>query len=79
MTARREMVAAWSSAIGTLAVADLVLNRRHDGSTLSEVARHVYRTDTPAGRVAFVASWCALSAWLIPHICRHKTARGGTP
>lgn len=75
MDARRPMVAAWLGAIGSLAVADLVLNARHDGSTLSEAARHVYRTDTPVGRAAFVASWAVLSGWLIPHICR--TPRGG--
>jgi hypothetical protein len=30
----------------------------------------IYRTDTPLGRCAFVASWLALSTWLVPHICK---------
>lgn len=62
--------AVWAAGIGTLVVLDVVLDRRHDGSTLSEVTRLIYRTDTRAGRCAFVASWAALSGWLVPHICR---------
>lgn len=72
MTARRPMVYAWVTALVTLGLADWLLNRRHDGSTLSEVARHVYRTDTAAGRFAFAASWAGLSAWLVPHIIRQR-------
>ena len=77
--ARRPMVYAWAGAIGGLALADWLLDRRHDGSTLSEVTRHVFRTDTPAGRAAFAASWCVLTAWFIPHICRRTPdlPRGG--
>lgn len=84
MTARRPMVYAWATAIGALGLADWLLDRRHDGSTLSECARHVWHTDTPAGRVSFALSWAALSVWFIPHICRkretalmHDTAGGG--
>lgn len=62
--------AVWAAGIGTLVVLDVALDRRHDGSTLSEVTRMVYRTDTPLGRCAFIASWAALSTWLVPHICR---------
>lgn len=62
--------AVWAAGIGTLVVLDVVLDQRHDGSTLSEVTRLVYRTDTRLGRCAFVASWAALSGWVVPHICR---------
>jgi hypothetical protein len=64
------MVAAWAGSIAALAIADLILNRRQDGSTLSESARYVFRTDTPAGKFAFAASWAALTAWIVPHINR---------
>jgi len=60
----------WAAGIGSLIVLDVALDRRHDSSTLSEVTRALYRTDTTAGRVAFVASWAVLSAWLCPHICK---------
>lgn len=60
----------WAAGIGSLVVLDAVLDRQHDGSTLSEVTRMIYRTDTRLGRCAFVASWAALSGWLVPHICR---------
>lgn len=63
----------WAAGIGTLVVLDALLDRRHDGSTLSDVTRLVYRTDTRLGRCAFVASWAALSGWLVPHICRRTT------
>lgn len=60
----------WTAGIGPLIVLDAVLDKRNDGSTLSEATRYIYRTETPFGRAAFVASWLALSTWLIPHICR---------
>lgn len=68
---------AWAglAAAGTaLEVASL---RRHDGATLSETTRALYRTHTPLGRLLFVASWTGLSVWLVPHICR-ATAAGLT-
>jgi hypothetical protein len=72
----RRPLTIWAAGIGSLVVLDVALDRRHDGSTLSECTRLIYRTDTPLGRCAFVASWLALSGWLLPHICkraRHLT------
>ena len=40
------------------------------GDSLSECVRAGLHTETPAGKVAFVAGWTALSAWFIPHILR---------
>lgn len=60
----------WAAGIGSLIVLDVVLDRRHDDSTLSGVTRSLYRTHTPLGRAAFVASWSAPSAWFVPHICK---------
>lgn len=65
----------WAAGIGSLVVLDVALDRRHDGSTLSEVTRLVYRTETPLGRCAFVASWVGLSAWFVPHILRRGAHR----
>lgn len=64
----------WAAGLGTLVVLDLYCDSRADDSTLSCVTRMVYRTDTRAGRMAFVASWVALSSWLVPHICRNPRA-----
>lgn len=44
---------------------------RHDGATLSETTRAVFRTDTREGRAAFVGFWTALSVWFVPHIIHH--------
>lgn len=60
----------WGAGIGSLIVLDVVLDRRHDGSTLSECTRAIYRTHTPLGKAAFVASWLGLSCWICPHICK---------
>lgn len=61
----------WAAGIGPLVVLDAVLDRRQDGSTLSEATRYIYRTETSHfGRCAFVASWVALSGWLVPHILK---------
>lgn len=72
----RFMVGAWLGAIVALGLADWLLNRRHDGSTLSEATRYLFRTDAPAGKAAFTLSWAALTAWLIPHICRTPRPEG---
>ena len=60
----------WGASLGGLILADVLLDRRHDGSTLSACTRATFRTHHPLGRVAFVASWGVLTAWLLPHICK---------
>lgn len=64
----------WTAGIGPLIVLDMALDRRQDGSTLSEATRYVYRTETRLGRYAFLASWAALSLWLCPHIIKQPSA-----
>lgn len=44
---------------------------RHDGATLSETTRAVFRTNTPEGRIAFVGFWSVLTVWFVPHIIHH--------
>lgn len=63
----------WAAGIGPLIVLDVKLNRRQDGSTLSEATRYIYRTETSAlGRCAFVASWAALTTWFVPHVLKRS-------
>lgn len=58
----------WVSVLGLLGVLDLLLNRRHDGSTLSEFTRAAFRVDTHAGRVAFLLTCTAF----IRHILKPR-------
>lgn len=61
----------WGGALGALAVFDLWCARNAVvGDSLSECTRSVLRTHTRAGQAAFVLGWAALTAWLVPHICR---------
>lgn len=61
----------WFSVLGALGIFDYWCAKNAiDGDSLSECARSTLRTDTAAGRAAFVGGWAALSYWLIPHICR---------
>lgn len=61
----------WGGALGALAVFDYWCAKNAvEGDSLSEVARAALRTHTRAGQVAFVLGWAALTAWLVPHICR---------
>lgn len=67
----RRPACVWVGALGGLALFDLWCARNAtDGDSLSECTRAALRTHTPAGRAAFVGCWAALTAWLIPHICR---------
>lgn len=69
---RRPVASAfWLGALGSLGLFDYwCAKNATDGDSLSECTRDVLRTHTRVGQVAFVTSWAALSAWLIPHICR---------
>lgn len=62
--------AAWGGFWAAFGAADFALNRRHDGSTLSEVTRYVFHTDTPAGRAAFTAFLVGGGYLLHRHICK---------
>jgi hypothetical protein len=62
-------VAVWAAVIGTLGLADWHLNKRHDGSTLSEATRVVFQVHTRPGRAAFLATWAGLAWWFAHHIC----------
>ena len=61
----------WGAAIGALSVIDYWCDRNAvEGDTLSEVTRAALRTDTRQGQALFTLGWAALTAWLVPHICR---------
>lgn len=60
----------WIGVFAVPAAADLYAAFvKHEG-TLSQFGRETFRTDTAAGKAAWIASWAALSAWLIPHVCK---------
>lgn len=44
--------------------------RRIKIPTLSDTTRWVFRTDTPAGRLAFSAFWVGLGVWFYRHILK---------
>lgn len=67
MTWRRFWRAYWA----TFLVAETVAIKSGDPEApYSPTARHDFRLDTKAGRVAFCAGWAALTVYLLPHLCR---------
>jgi hypothetical protein len=60
---------AWATILGGALAWELrtVFNKKL-GDTLSERLRVWFRTNTTGGKVVFVASWLALTAWFVPHI-----------
>lgn len=61
----------WGGALGALGLFDLWCAKNATvGDSLSECTRAALRTHTRAGQVAFIGGWAALTAWLVPHICR---------
>ena len=62
----------WGGTLGALVLVDLwAAYNAIDGDSLSEVVRDTFRTDTNAGRAVLIGAWVGLSAWVIPHWCRH--------
>lgn len=78
MTRRPWPVALWAAALTVLGVADLLLDRRHDGSTLSEVTRTVFRVDTAVGRAAFTLTLSGGALSFARHIMK-KEGRAWRP
>jgi hypothetical protein len=67
---RRPLVM-WVAGISPLVVLDIWASYNDiEGDSLSEVIRDVWQTATPAGRVRFLLTYAAFSAWFIPHINR---------
>ena len=57
------------AALGVVAAVEVYgLRHPRHGWTLTELTRYGFRTDTKAGRVAFVACIAALAGWFVPHI-----------
>lgn len=70
MVVHKRWAAAWVSTVAGLGVLDYVLDRRHDGSTLSECARWLFRTDTLPGKVAVTAAISSGAYVLNQHLIR---------
>ena len=62
----------WIGTIGGLGVFDAWRASKHDGSTLSEVTRELFRTDQPPGRAAFAAALAVGAGALAIHILREQ-------
>lgn len=60
----------WIGSIIALGVLDFWAART-DRNTLSCTARRIFRTNTVAGKAAWVVGWTGLSVWLIPHIIKN--------
>lgn len=67
----RRPLATWGACISALVALDVWCNRQCNDSTLSCQLRVVFRTDHKTGRLVFIAFWAGLTAWFVPHICRH--------
>jgi hypothetical protein len=62
----------WASVIGGLGVFDAYRATKHDGSTLSECTRRLFRTDGPPGQALFRACLEVGAAELTAHILREQ-------
>ncbi len=61
----------WAAVIGGALLMEAEgLSRKRFEHTLSHATRHVFKTHTPAGKVAFVAGWGALTYWFCGHIIK---------
>ena len=61
----------WAVLIAGAILAEFrALHTQRNESTLSHATRTVFRTDCKVGRVAFCASWLALSVWYVPHVIK---------
>lgn len=66
---RPELV--WGGTLGALVAFDLWCAKNDtEGDSLSECTRTLLRTHTRIGQALFIGGWAALTAWLVPHICR---------
>jgi len=61
----------WVGILGVAAVIEARAIRRHSG-TASEAIATLFRTETPAGRAAFLATLGGTSVWLARHIVRFE-------
>ena len=60
----------WAAVLATIAAVETHGIAHGGHATLSHTTRTTFHTHHPAGRAAFALAWAALSAWLLPHICR---------
>ena len=67
----------WAALLGVGAILEAIAlrqqrkaPRRFKIPTFSDMTRWVFRTDTPAGRLAFSAFWGGLGVWFYRHILK---------
>lgn len=59
----------WWGSIAALAVVDIWAAHVKREGTLSQAGRELFRTNTRAGKIAWILGWGGLSLWFVPHIC----------
>jgi hypothetical protein len=64
-------VKVWAAWVAAGVVREVITIRRHDG-TLSQAIAATFRTETPVGRVAYLATLTATSAYMAVHITRFR-------
>lgn len=69
-TVRTPYALGWLTTVTALGVLDYMLDRRHDGSTLSECTRWLFRTESTLGKSAFTAAMAAGTYVLHQHIVK---------
>lgn len=62
---RRFWAGFWGGTFVAFGVIDLYRMTKHDGSTLSENIRRVFRTDTPEGEALFLAALAVLARHIL--------------
>lgn len=58
----------WISSIVALGALDWYAAYVKGDGTLSQCGREIFKTNTTAGKVAWVTAWGGLTYWIIPHI-----------
>lgn len=56
-------------ALGAALEAEAVAGKRHP-HTLSHATRRAFRVENGTGKLAFLATWAALTCWFCPHILK---------
>ncbi len=60
----------WFGLLIGLGIFDFYCAKVKGEGTLSQAGREMFQTNTRTGKVVWILSWTALSAWMYPHIIK---------
>lgn len=63
----------WIAYLATGVIADIVAAQIKQAWTFSAATREVFKTDTPAGKAAFLGAWATLTNWYPKHVLNAPT------